>query len=194
MTRIHGVAAGTRWFSTAASVPHSPLAGSEAQLIQDTLVGAGTNPLSPSPLVLMWQKRALLVEWCTLHNQPCTGSGMDTQLSTHQAVVRKKCWKLLFLTQQLCLLQKMKTFPLAFWASLAQQYISVDNFLFFSTLFAPKPKTECSIDDIKYILKNIFFRQCWRTFCNYCDCLKLFWKLPALDWKWKFCLRSKWQK
>ena len=88
MSRIHGVAAGTRLSSTAANVPHSPLVGSEAQLIRDTQAGVGTNPPNQSPLVLMWQKRALSVESCMRPNQPCTGSGMGTRLSTHQAVVR----------------------------------------------------------------------------------------------------------
>ena len=88
MSRIHGVAAGTRLSSTAASVPHSPLVGFVAQLIRGTRAAAGTNPPNPSPLVLMWQKHALSVESCMRPSQPCTGSGMATRLSTHQAVVR----------------------------------------------------------------------------------------------------------
>ena len=95
MSRIHGVAAGTRLSSTAANVPHSPLVGSEVQLIRDTRAAAGTNPPNPSPLVLMWRKRALSVESCMRPNQLSTGSGMGTQLSMHQAVVRN-CWKLPF--------------------------------------------------------------------------------------------------
>ena len=79
---------GTRLSSTAANARHSPHVGSEALLIRDTRAGAGTNPRNPLNLVLMWQKRDLLVEFCMRPNQPCTGSGMGTQLSTHQAAVK----------------------------------------------------------------------------------------------------------
>ena len=168
---------GTRLSSTAANAPHSPHVGSEALLIRDTQAGAGTNPRNPLNLVLMWQKRGLRVESCMRPNQPCTGSGMGTQLSTHQAAV-KNMLKVTIKTHQY-MRNKMREGKniLGFWSSLAH-LIPMGNF-FFQPLLLLNLNLKLFQDDIKYILKNILFRQCWRTFCNYCDCLKLFWKPPS---------------
>ena len=143
MSRIHGVAAGTRLSSTAASVPHSPLVGFVAQLIRDTRAAAGTNPPNPSPLVLMWQKHALSVESCMRPNQPCTGSGMATRLSTHQAVVRNML-NITILTQHPISAAEKETLS-SFRSSLDQLLSPFHGQLsFFNPLVNPKPKTECS--------------------------------------------------
>ena len=154
---------GTRLSSTAANVPHLHHVGCVALPTQDTPVAAGTTPRNPFlPRVLLSQKPPLSVGSCMRPNQPCTGSGMAIQLSMHQAVVRSMYLKM--------------AMPTSIVSCIIIPPFQLNGQLSFSTLFASK--------NLK--LYFLFFRQCWRTFCNYCDCLKLFWKLPPLDWKWKF--------
>ena len=128
---------GTRLSSTAANARHSPHVGSEALLIRDTRAGAGTNPRNPSNLVLMWQKRGLLVESCMRPNQPCTESGMGTQLSTHQAAVKNMLKVTIKTHQYMRNKMREKKHPgilIIFGTAYSHGQLS------FSTLIAPKPK------------------------------------------------------
>ena len=43
-----------------------------------------------------------------------------------------------------------------------------------------------------HLLIFTIFRQCWRQFCNYCDVLKLFWKLENYNLSFTSLLLNNW--